>query len=207
MLKKSLIAFFLLSNISLSWSQNETCKNCDKVLLTENDLVNAENWSVMRNEIFAKHGFIFSNKNFTNYFQSAGWGYKPTKKEVTKEFNVIEKQNIAFLQRHEKNGFSGFDAFVVEFRAAVLANNRSKILEMSDKDVFVINPKNGRDDYETTFDPSVRKAFEKKLWQKSVSEKNTLLDGAKSCGRQFYFTKKQVNGKLKWLLVSVVAPG
>lgn len=195
------------SSLTLLAQQGETCKNCDKVLLTENDLIDSETWSIMRNEIYAKHGFIFTNKNLTEYFQSASWGYKPTKKEVTKALNATEKQNIAFLQRYEKSGFSGFEAFLMEFRTAVLANNRAKILEMADNEVFILNPKNGRDDFATTFDPSVKKAFEKNLWKKSVTEKSTLLDGVKSCGRQFYFTKKRVKGKVKWLLVSVVAPG
>ena len=139
------IAFFILmlsSSVVASAQQGETCKNCDKVLLTENELVDAENWSIMRNEIYAKRGLIFANKNLTDYFQNAGWGYKPTKKDVTKELNAIEKQNIALLQRYEKEGFSGFNAFLAEFRAAVLANNRAKILEMADKDVFIVNPKN-----------------------------------------------------------------
>ncbi len=206
MLKKIIFLLFLI-NFTISVSAQETCKNCDKVLLTENDLIDSETWSIMRNEIYAKHGLIFNNKNLTEYFKSANWGYKPTKKDVSKELNAIEKQNIAFLQRCEKNGLSGFEAFLTEFRAAVLANNRTKILQMADNEVLIVNPKNGRDDYADTFTPSVKTMFEKKLWKKSVIEKNIELDGFKSCGRQFYFTKKRVNGTVKWLLVSVIAPG
>lgn len=210
MLKK--VAFLLLvlsSSVGASAQNGETCKNCDKVLLTENDLIDSENWSIMRNEIYAKRGLIFTNKNLTEYFQHAGWGYNPTQKDVTKSLNAIEKQNISFLQRYEKEGFSGFNTLLAAFRAAVLANNRAKILAMADKDVFVINPNNGRDDYADTFTPAVKKAFEKNLWKKVIiaTDKTTELDGFKSCGRQFYFTKKKVNGKAKWLLISVLAPG
>ncbi|MEY4935541.1 MAG: hypothetical protein RIS64_1900 [Bacteroidota bacterium] len=202
-LKKLVFATYFLSCSWLGLSQ-EYCKDCDKRLLTEKDLIESESWSLMRNEIYARHGYIFANKNLTDAFATASW-YKPTKKEVTKEFNAIEKQNIALLQKHEQQGFSGFEVFFKEFRQAVLANQRQKVISMLDMEHFVATT--DRDDYAITFDAGVKKAFQQQRFTKSVNEKNIFMDGFESCGRQFYFTKKWVNGKSKWFLVQVVAPG
>jgi hypothetical protein len=202
-----LLSSLLLQFQAMLWGQNYLCKQCDKVLLTELDLINAEDWSLLRNEIYACHGYIFENKNLTNYFLEAGWGYKPVHKKVDNLLNPIEKKNIAFIAQHEKNGFNGFEAFLAEFKKAVLTNNRQKVIAMTIADFFVVNPKNGRDDYEMWFDESVKKAFQQTKWTKSVNFKEILLDGYKSCGRQFYFTKKLINGKATWMLSNVVAPG
>ena len=205
-LKKLLVVTCFLSWSCLALSQEAYCKDCDKRLLTEKDLIETEHsWSLMRNEIYARHGYIFSNKNLTDVFSSASWGYKPTKKEVTKEFNPIEKQNVALLQKHEKQGFSGFEAFFKAFRQAILANQRQKVISMIDMEHFVVTK--DRDDYAMTFDASVKKAFQQQSFKKSVNDKNIFMDGFESCGRQFYFTKKWVNGKSKWFLVQTVAPG
>ena len=154
----------------------------------------------MRNEIYARHGYIFSNKNLTDAFSGASWGYKPTKKDVTKELNSIEKQNVALLQKHEQQGFSGFEAFFKAFRHAVLTNQRQNVISMIDMEHFVVTT--DRDDYAMTFDAGVKKAFQQQRFKKSVEEKNIFMDGFQSCGRQFYFTKKGVNGNSKWFLYS-----
>lgn len=71
-------------------------------LLTENDLYGKSDWDlrVMRNEIFARHGYIFNKPELRSYFLAQPW-YKPINYDVSMFLNRIEKANIEFLKRHE----------------------------------------------------------------------------------------------------------
>ena len=56
-----------------------------------------------RNEIYARHGYIFQDPMFVNYFNSKSW-YKP---QYTGDqfddsvFNDYERANIQFILSHE----------------------------------------------------------------------------------------------------------
>ncbi|TNF49515.1 MAG: YARHG domain-containing protein [Bacteroidetes bacterium] len=53
------------------------------------------------NEIYARHGYIFSDPKINSHFRSLSW-YKPVSKNVDHLLTPIEKQNIYFLQNVEK---------------------------------------------------------------------------------------------------------
>jgi hypothetical protein len=55
-----------------------------------------------RNEIFARHGYVFSNPELKNYFESKLW-YKanPSFKGDTEGLNLIEKENLKIIQQRE----------------------------------------------------------------------------------------------------------
>ena len=59
-----------------------------------------------RNEIFARHGYIFKDKKLQEYFKSTSW-YKGTVKgkdfDMEKEFNDFEKANVALIGSFEEN--------------------------------------------------------------------------------------------------------
>jgi hypothetical protein len=55
----------------------------------------------MINEIYARHGYIFGDKQLNNYFRSLKW-YKPRNRKVDQLLTPLEKQNIYFLQTIEK---------------------------------------------------------------------------------------------------------
>ena len=71
-------------------------------LLTDDDIKNMQQYDlkVMRNEIYARHGFIFQNTGMKNYFSSQGW-YTPQYNNVTDMLSTIEKNNIAFIKKYE----------------------------------------------------------------------------------------------------------
>jgi hypothetical protein len=71
-------------------------------LLTEDDVQNltAEELRIMRNEIFARHGYIFKTASLSEYFASQDW-YTPTYNNVDEFLTDIEKQNIRFIKAHE----------------------------------------------------------------------------------------------------------
>ena len=69
-------------------------------LLTEEDIKGKtkHELKIMRNEIYARHGYIFKDPILRDYFMQKSW-YKPTTISVT--FNDIEQYNVRFIQLHE----------------------------------------------------------------------------------------------------------
>ena len=57
---------------------------------------------IMRNEILARHGFIFKSKKWNDYFGRNKW-YEPAKKDVSSELSDIEKMNIELITWQEKH--------------------------------------------------------------------------------------------------------
>ncbi len=72
-------------------------------LLTEGDVNNLskDELAIMRNEIFARHGYCFKKKIFREQFEDKDW-YIPNTTDVKNDLTVIEKKNIALIKRFEK---------------------------------------------------------------------------------------------------------
>ena len=70
--------------------------------LTNNDLRNKSRWQlkIMRNEIYARHGFIFQTREMKNYFDNQSW-YNPVYYDVTHMLTSLEKSNIAYIKKYE----------------------------------------------------------------------------------------------------------
>ena len=68
--------------------------------VTDDDLVykSSRELRIMRNEIFARHGYIFDSKDMRKHFMSKNW-YRPTSKNVI--LSDIEKYNVEFIKRYE----------------------------------------------------------------------------------------------------------
>lgn len=56
---------------------------------------------IMRNEIYARHGYIFQNNELINYFNSQSW-YTPRYNNVTDMLSETEKRNIEFIKSYER---------------------------------------------------------------------------------------------------------
>ena len=54
----------------------------------------------MRNEIYARHGYIFKTQKMIEYFNNQSW-YNPRFNNVEAQLSVIEKKNIKFIQSYE----------------------------------------------------------------------------------------------------------
>ena len=81
-------------------------------LATEEDLVgkNLSDLRIMRNTIFAMHGYIFKTSDMKEHFGNLSW-YKGTKNDVSSELSSIESKNVQFIKEHESNAtLSGDDS-------------------------------------------------------------------------------------------------
>ncbi len=56
---------------------------------------------LMRNEIFARKGYVFKNKDLMEYFLSEGW-YEPKYENVDSMLTEIEKENIKKIREEEQ---------------------------------------------------------------------------------------------------------
>ena len=77
-------------------------------VLTQQDTANLSTEELMyaRNEIYARHGYIFTDPDIKSYFERKSW-YKPkyTKEQFSDTlFNTTEVQNIQFLLSQENAG-------------------------------------------------------------------------------------------------------
>lgn len=75
----------------------------DREYITEADLYgkSKEEVALIRNEIYARHGYIFNTEPFKSYFAAKDW-YTPNPTFDDGDFNVIEKANKDFIVNYEK---------------------------------------------------------------------------------------------------------
>jgi hypothetical protein len=55
---------------------------------------------IMRNEVYARHGYIFNTPEMRGYFMKQNW-YRPRSPEVTREFSAAEARNVRTIRDHE----------------------------------------------------------------------------------------------------------
>lgn len=74
-----------------------------KRILKEEDIDNLakEDLEIMRNEIFARHGYCFKKKKLRELFEDKDW-YVPNSVDVKKDLTDIEIKNITLIKRYEK---------------------------------------------------------------------------------------------------------
>ena len=71
--------------------------------LKESDVNNLTKWEleVMRNEIFARHGYCFKKKNLRETFEELDW-YIPNTVDVKDLLTDVEKKNVEMIKKYEK---------------------------------------------------------------------------------------------------------
>lgn len=65
---------------------------------------------ILRNSIFARHGYTFKKPRLSWYFSEQPW-YVPISNDVTAELTPIEKQNLKLMAPYEKYAKEFYDAF------------------------------------------------------------------------------------------------
>ena len=73
-----------------------------KRLLKYSDVQGLTGWDlkVMRNEIYARHGYIFKTQEMIDYFNGQSW-YYPSLRSVENKLSEVEKKNINFIKNYE----------------------------------------------------------------------------------------------------------
>lgn len=73
--------------------------------VTEADLAgkSPDELRILRNAIFAHHGYIFKSADLKEYFSNFSW-YQPQYADVNDRLSKLEQQNIAFIKKHEDGG-------------------------------------------------------------------------------------------------------
>ncbi|WP_343560017.1 YARHG domain-containing protein [Sphingobacterium sp.] len=86
--------------------------NASKQKLLEKDLKNLKklDLEIIRNTIFARHGYAFTKPSIRQFFDPVDW-YVPVSKDVSADLSPLEKDNIALLTRFEKYATDNYDTF------------------------------------------------------------------------------------------------
>jgi hypothetical protein len=86
--------------------------NASTQKLTEKQLKNLHklDLELLRNAIYARHGFTFKNKTARQFFNDQTW-YVPLYDNVENELTPLEKENIALLKRFEKYATDNYEQF------------------------------------------------------------------------------------------------
>eukprot|EP01041_Mallomonas_annulata_P031406 gene31406-53710_t len=86
--------------------------NASIQLLTKKDVENLKkgDLSILRNTIYARHGYSFKNRPLRVFFDAQKW-YIPVHTNIKSEFTDIEKKNIQLLLKYEKNAKEYYDTF------------------------------------------------------------------------------------------------
>lgn len=77
----------------------------DKRLVTDSDLtgMTKNQLRVARNEIYARHGYIFNSQELKDYFGDKVW-YHPSESFNDSQLSEIEKDNVKRIKSYEENG-------------------------------------------------------------------------------------------------------
>ena len=85
-------------------SSNKTLKESDVENMRPAEL------RVMRNEIYARHGYGFKLVDMREHFEKQGW-YMAVSQDITSNLTEREKKNAALIKRYEKYGEEYYDSY------------------------------------------------------------------------------------------------
>jgi hypothetical protein len=82
-------------------SVKETPETSERIL-TRSEIEGYSGWElrIMRNEIYAKHGYIFKSEDLSKYFNKKSW-YEPRFNDVSDQLTPIEKENVTIIKSME----------------------------------------------------------------------------------------------------------
>ncbi len=86
--------------------------NASTTLLKESDVKNLKKLEleIIRNTIFARHGYSFKKKSFRQFFDPVDW-YVPVTDDMSGKLTAIEQKNIVLLNRFQKYAEDNYDSF------------------------------------------------------------------------------------------------
>jgi hypothetical protein len=87
-------------------------KNPSKEALSKADVENMKkgDLEVMRNSIYARHGYSFKNRKMRYVFNYVDW-YIPVHTDIRSDLTDLEKKNIDLIKRYEQHAERYYDSF------------------------------------------------------------------------------------------------
>ncbi|MEL6924283.1 MAG: YARHG domain-containing protein, partial [Bacteroidota bacterium] len=82
----------------------------DKLTRADVENMHKGDLEVMRNAIYARHGYSFKNRKMRYVFNYVDW-YMPVSTDIRAQLTDIEKENIALLKRYEQHAERYYDSF------------------------------------------------------------------------------------------------
>jgi len=125
----------ILFTTLLAKAQNRVdCSKCSLELIHETKLENEDisTLKLLKNEIYARKGYVFSNPEYADYFKKYSW-YKPVNDNKSIVYSDIEKRNIAILSQK-----------INEISQFISTENNSKYKIISEEKINEIFPKEKR---------------------------------------------------------------
>lgn len=104
----------------------KNCSTCGKILLTEKQLEgkSIDELALLRNEIFARKGYVFKNEMYQEYFEAQDW-YKPAASNDGIKLSNIETQNVNLLKSLEEKIQKKRDAAIRDLKKLKKAINEN----------------------------------------------------------------------------------
>ncbi|WP_299444147.1 YARHG domain-containing protein [uncultured Aquimarina sp.] len=101
-MKNSILFFLLLLAINVQ-AQLEDCSACDTISYTSKDISKNSLYDLqlLRNEIFARHQYIFKDERLLEYFQEYLWYQPDYNNPAEVHLNSIENSNITLFKKAE----------------------------------------------------------------------------------------------------------
>ena len=87
--------------------------NASNTLLTKSDIENLYkgDLEVIRNSIYARHGYSFQNRKMRYFFDNEIEWYMPVTTDIRNNLTEIEKKNIELLKRFEDHAENYYDSY------------------------------------------------------------------------------------------------
>lgn len=96
--------------VDLGYSDFQKNPSVDKLSTKDVENLTQPHIRIIRNLIFARHGYSFKGKDLRLAFEGYDW-YTPVTNDVKDDLTEIEKANIALLTRYEKYAEKHYDEF------------------------------------------------------------------------------------------------
>ena len=93
-------------------TEQAAAKNPSVEKLTKKDVenMNRGDLEVMRNGIYARHGYSFKNRKMRYVFNFVDW-YMPVSTDIRDQLTQLEKENIDLIKRYEQHAERYYDVF------------------------------------------------------------------------------------------------
>ena len=131
MKKNILIILIFLTSQNIFSQTISDCSTCNRAVLTEKQLSgkSLEELALLRNEILARKGYVFSTPKYSQYFENQSW-YKPAQSNAEIKLSEIENKNIEIIKELEAREKTKRDRALTdlkELKSALNSNNETVI--------------------------------------------------------------------------------